>query len=206
MHAVADAEDRDAARPQCRIGVRRARIVDAVRSTGKDHGLGIAGGDLTPRGVERHEFRVHVELADASGDQLAVLAAEVQDDDRIRVRALNRIWNTGAHCRLRVAQLPTSAAYRKSTGAAGVGAPAEGRSRLATLRGKPLLSPGLETAVEFLYLESEGLEAIGGLGGSVAAGVPAVDDIQRVAVHVRRSRLVDLREGRLIAVGRCSRT
>ena len=52
--------------------------------------------DLVPRGVVGEEDRVDVELANAAGDELGVLAAEVQDDDRLggdvlRPRAAARV-------------------------------------------------------------------------------------------------------------------
>ena len=86
VEAVADAEDRDAAGPDGRVGVRRALFVDAGGSAGQDDSLRLAGGDLAPRSVERKQLRVHVQLADAPGDELAVLAAEVQNHDRVHVR------------------------------------------------------------------------------------------------------------------------
>ena len=42
---------------------------------------------LLPGGVVRHDLAVDVALADAPGDEHAVLRAEVEDDDRLRARA-----------------------------------------------------------------------------------------------------------------------
>ncbi len=40
--------------------------------------------ELGERGVVRQELGVHVQLADATGDELGELAAEIEDDDRSR--------------------------------------------------------------------------------------------------------------------------
>ena len=52
-------------------------------AAGEDDGARPAPLDLGPGGVERQQLRVDVELADAPGDQLGVLAAEVEDDDGV---------------------------------------------------------------------------------------------------------------------------
>ena len=83
VQAIADAQDRHAAGPERRVGMGRARFVDAGRSAGENDRRRLAGGDLTPRGVEGQQLRVDVQLADAAGDELAVLAAEVEDDDGV---------------------------------------------------------------------------------------------------------------------------
>src|ERR1035437_3302117 len=87
MKAVADAEDWDSTGPDRRIWMRRAFFVDAVGTARQDDGLGLAGDDLAPGGVEREQLRVDVQLANPARDQLAVLASEVQDDDGVNVRA-----------------------------------------------------------------------------------------------------------------------
>ncbi len=83
MQPVADAQDRHTAGPERRIGMGRARFVDAGRSAGEDHRRRFAGGDLMPWRVEGQQFRVDAQLTDATGDELAVLAAEVEDDDQV---------------------------------------------------------------------------------------------------------------------------
>ncbi len=60
VQAVADAEDRDAAGPERRVGMGRARFVDAGRAAGEDHRRRLAGGDLSPRRVEGQQLRVDV--------------------------------------------------------------------------------------------------------------------------------------------------
>ena len=85
LGAVADAEDRDLARPDGRIGPRRALVVDRMRAAGQDDRARPAAFELGIRGVVREEFAVHVELAHASCDELGELAAEVEDDDGLAI-------------------------------------------------------------------------------------------------------------------------
>ena len=85
LGAVADAEDRDLAGPDGRIGARGALVVDRVRAAGQDDRAGPAPLELGVRRVVREELGVDVELADAPGDELGELAAEVEDDDGLAV-------------------------------------------------------------------------------------------------------------------------
>ena len=62
-------------------GSRGAVVVDGVRAARQDDRPGAATLELGERGVVRQQLRVDVELADAAGDQLGELAAEVEDDD-----------------------------------------------------------------------------------------------------------------------------
>ncbi len=84
LGAVADAQDRDPAAPHRGIRLGRVLVVDGVRTAGQDDRAGAAALELRVRGVVRQELGVDVELADAAGDQLRELAAEVEDDDRSR--------------------------------------------------------------------------------------------------------------------------
>ena len=86
VHAVADAQERDTTGPDGRVGVGRALFIDAGRPAGKDHAPRPAGGDLAPWSVERQQLRVDTQLANAPGDELAVLAPEVQHHDRVHGR------------------------------------------------------------------------------------------------------------------------
>src|SRR5581483_2577881 len=70
LRAVADAERRDAER------------VDRRRAARQDHGDGIPAAKLLRRRPVRDELGVHARLADTPGDQLRVLAAEVDDEHR----------------------------------------------------------------------------------------------------------------------------
>ena len=83
LHAVADAEDRQA-------GVehflrRLGRIFDRgrFRATRQDDALGSVPGDLGGIVVPRPDFAVNPDFADAACDQLRVLGAEVEDQDLV---------------------------------------------------------------------------------------------------------------------------
>ena len=81
LGAVADAEDRDPARPDRRVRPRGVRVVDRVRPAREDDRARTAPFELGVRCVEREQLRVDIELAHAAGDELSELAAEVEDDD-----------------------------------------------------------------------------------------------------------------------------
>ena len=86
LGAVADAEDRDAEVVDRRVERRRTVDVHALRAAGEDQRRGSPGGDLGGRDAVGHDLGVHRQLADAAGDQLGVLGAEVDDEDGVRVR------------------------------------------------------------------------------------------------------------------------
>ena len=81
LHAVADAERRDAELEDRRVDLGSAVRVHGRGAAGK-HERGRASRE-DPGSVEpvAHELRVHARLPHAASDQLAVLAAEVDDED-----------------------------------------------------------------------------------------------------------------------------
>src|SRR5262249_23261039 len=80
-HAVADAEHRHAEIDDRAIGERRALGVHARRTPGEDDALGRELANPRQRKVERMDLAVDALLADAAGDELRVLAAEIEDQD-----------------------------------------------------------------------------------------------------------------------------
>ena len=82
LHAVADAERRDPEREDLRVEVGRAVRVDGSRAAREDERCGVACRDLRRREPVPHELGVDPRLAHAPGDQLAVLPAEIDDEDR----------------------------------------------------------------------------------------------------------------------------
>ena len=80
---VADAQHRDPPVPDRRIRLRGTLVVDGVGAARQDDRAGPAALQLGIRSVVRKELRVDVELADAAGDELGELAAEVEDDDGV---------------------------------------------------------------------------------------------------------------------------
>jgi hypothetical protein len=80
LHPVADAEHRHPELVQAGVDVRGVLRIDRGRSAGEDH----RGRVLRPQRVGGRpvadELRIDTRLADAAGDQLRVLAAEVDDE------------------------------------------------------------------------------------------------------------------------------
>ena len=87
LHPVADAEHGDAEVEDARVDRRGARLVDRRRAAGEDDPDRVAGGELGRRRVVRHDLGVDPALAHAPGDELGVLGAEVDDQDRPVPRA-----------------------------------------------------------------------------------------------------------------------
>ncbi len=79
--AVADAEHRHARGEHIIRGARRAFVKHAGRAAGQDDALGAEGRDPRRIGVEGQDFAIDAALADAAGDQLRNLAAEIENKD-----------------------------------------------------------------------------------------------------------------------------
>src|SRR5918998_953758 len=79
LHPVADAEHRHVEVEERGVHPRGVVLVDAAGATGEDYALRVAGLYLLYGGVVGDQLRVDAGLADPAGDQLGVLAAEVQD-------------------------------------------------------------------------------------------------------------------------------
>ena len=91
LHAVADAEDRQAALEDVGGGRGRPFIVDAGRPAGEDEAPRLEAGHLLPGRVVGDELAVDAALAHPAGDEHAVLGAEVEDGDGLgRRRSLGR--------------------------------------------------------------------------------------------------------------------
>ena len=85
LGAVADAEHRHAEVVDAGVERRRALDVHALRAARQDDRrrrtlLHLGGGDAV-----RNDLGVHLQLADAPGDQLGVLGAEVDDQHGVAV-------------------------------------------------------------------------------------------------------------------------
>ena len=80
LHAVADAEHRNAEAEERRIAPRRAFVVHARRAPGEDDAPRSQFADPRRRDVVADDLAVDVLLADAAGDQLGVLRAEVEHE------------------------------------------------------------------------------------------------------------------------------
>ena len=82
LHPVADAERRDAELEDPRIDLRRAFGVDRRRPTGEDERERVPRATASGEMRVRDELRVDATFPNAPGDQLRVLAAEVQNEHR----------------------------------------------------------------------------------------------------------------------------
>ena len=89
---VADAQDRDTAGPHGRVRTGCIRVVDRHRAARQDDRPRAAALELLERGVVGQELRVDVELADAAGDELGELAAEIEDRDGAVRRPVSARW------------------------------------------------------------------------------------------------------------------
>jgi hypothetical protein len=82
LEPVADAHDRHAGLEQLGVHERGARRVHGGGAAGQDDGRRVLGEHLLDRERVRHDLRVHLRLAHPARDELGVLRAEVDDDDR----------------------------------------------------------------------------------------------------------------------------
>ena len=95
LHAVADAQHRDAGVIQRRIDLGGIRIMHAGRTAGEDDALRPVRQDFRQGRVPGDYFGIDVAFPDPAGDQLRILAAEIKDQDFLvlRHRNLHR-WGT----------------------------------------------------------------------------------------------------------------
>ena len=101
LRAVADAEGRDAELEERRIEPRRAVGVDGRGSAGEDQRARVAALELVDGEAVRDQLGVDARLTDPARDQLRVLAAEVDHQNRtfleLRLRSdldeLSRVGN-----------------------------------------------------------------------------------------------------------------
>ena len=122
LHSVAEAENGDAEARRVPRGLRRVRLVHALRPARQDDAGGVPAPDLLRRSAGREDDREDPRVADTPGDQLRVLAAEVEDDDR----------PGSAHAGLTFERSATGPA-RAAAGAMASAAPAKGAA--AAIRG-----------------------------------------------------------------------
>ncbi len=86
LHAVADAENRQAGIEHLLRRLRRARQRGGFRTTGKNDALGAELRDFLGIMIPGPDFAVDANFADAAGDQLGVLRAEIEDEDFVAVQ------------------------------------------------------------------------------------------------------------------------
>ena len=81
LGAIADPEDRLAEFEDLFIDGGGAFEVDGIRAAGEDDPFDLGVFEAGEVMVKRDDFRIDLALTDAPGDQLVVLAAEIQNDD-----------------------------------------------------------------------------------------------------------------------------
>ena len=82
LQSVADAEDGEAEGEDGGIGGRRVGVIDRAWASGEDDADGVVRVDFVDRGGAGKDDGEDVLFANAPGDELGVLRAEVEDDDR----------------------------------------------------------------------------------------------------------------------------
>jgi len=85
LHPVANAQSRRAEIEEPPVHSRRTFTVDAVRATGEDDALRLARQYLFDGRVVGDQLRVDAGFSHTPGDELGVLAAEVEDEDQGQV-------------------------------------------------------------------------------------------------------------------------
>ena len=78
LAAVADAQNGYAQTEHAGVHMGGFFIIDTVGAAGEDDAHGIIGSDLLKAHIKGLDFAVYITFADAAGDQLVILSAEVQ--------------------------------------------------------------------------------------------------------------------------------
>src|SRR5687767_11977888 len=81
LHPVADAQDRNAEGEDCRVALGSAGLVDAGRTARKDQPPRLQFRHAGRREIVTHDLAEDVLLAHSPRNQLAVLRAEVEDQN-----------------------------------------------------------------------------------------------------------------------------
>ena len=81
LHAVTDAERRHAELEDRGVDVRRAVYIDAARPARQDDADRPSRPQRADGGVERQDFAIDRELAEASRDQLGELRSEIENEN-----------------------------------------------------------------------------------------------------------------------------
>jgi hypothetical protein len=81
LHAVAYSQNRDVEFQYAGVALGGVLIVDGAGAAGKDDPGGGIGANFVYRCGAREDGGEDLLLADATGDELGVLAAEIEDDD-----------------------------------------------------------------------------------------------------------------------------
>ena len=88
LQAITDAEDGQSQGQHLRVGGGRIRVVDRAGASGENQPDGMMRLDFGDRSAAGKDYGEDVLLSYAAGDQLSVLAAKIQDDDRGGIHVL----------------------------------------------------------------------------------------------------------------------
>lgn len=88
LAAVADAQNRQSQGKDLRVDLGGIRRIDAVRPAGEDNPLGRKRPDLCQRHCVRLDLTIYVTFTHTAGNQLVILAAEVQDQNLIHRKSI----------------------------------------------------------------------------------------------------------------------
>ena len=88
LAAVADAQNRNAPGIDFRINGRSIRQIDTVGTSGKNNALGILGADGGKRGAIRVNLAINIAFANATRNQLVILATKVNDNNSFLLHGL----------------------------------------------------------------------------------------------------------------------
>ena len=111
LAAVADAQDGHAPAENFRIHPGGAVQIDGVRPAGENNPNGLHGPELRQWGAVGLDLAVHIALPHPAGDQLVVLAAEIQNQNSFHSSPPSLCHNSpkyqgNCHCPLIISNLP----------------------------------------------------------------------------------------------------
>ena len=104
LHAVTDAEYRDACLQQLDPNRRCLSIVDAGRAAGKNEAAWPLTENTGYRGVVWQDLRIDVRLANPAGNQLGILRTEIENENFL-VKPAHLDWGRRATVQLRSGSL-----------------------------------------------------------------------------------------------------
>jgi hypothetical protein len=88
--AVTDAEHRQAEVEETRVALGRILVVNALRAARQNYCAGSDGRDRFDRDGARMDLAIDLRLANAARDELRVLSAVVENEDRLPRRHASR--------------------------------------------------------------------------------------------------------------------
>ncbi len=88
LQAIADAENRQSQSQHLRVRGRSIRVVDRAGASGEDQPDGMMRSDLGDGRGAGEDYREDILFSYAARDELGVLAAKIQDDDRGGIHVL----------------------------------------------------------------------------------------------------------------------